>query len=53
MFLITFSIPMFSVSVLPTIQSSRGLFFAKASASSTLPRVETATGQFGPSQKTK
>jgi hypothetical protein len=49
----TLSIPMFSVSVFPTMQSSLGLIPASLSASSTLPSVETATGQPGPSQKEK
>ncbi|MEM2236860.1 MAG: hypothetical protein QXR26_01490 [Candidatus Caldarchaeum sp.] len=51
--MITFSMPIFSVSVFPTMQSSFGLILASLYESSTLERVETATGQLGPSQKAK
>ena len=52
-FLITLSIPIFSVSVLPTMQSPAGLIFARVSASSILARVDTATRQEDFSQNAK
>jgi hypothetical protein len=52
-FFITLSIPMFSVSVFPTMQSPFGFMFARTSASSTLESVETATGQPEPLQNAK
>jgi len=46
-FLTIFSMPMFSVSTLPTMHSPAGASRLTVSASATLPSVVTATGASG------